>query len=318
MDGARVYRAAFLTDIRGAINSNIYLILVGINLLFSIIIAYKTITPSRIYSNIVFQTVTARFFANYLGFFVIFMIAPVLSIAEEIEGGTWDMIRSRIGDSISVVLAKISFQVIFAFVMVAVSMVGLLFVYLISYGHFSSVMTVKHTFTQITYLSYPTGTFKRYSTLTNTHQIHLSFLNTLAVFSMAFLVILPMVLVGIAISRVSRNRISAIIISIGFYLLMSIVTSSITIDSASFSNLLKGVALSLSPDMLYSVIGPMFNLNTMIVVLPKGNYFITLSSPYFNELVYILYILLISSIALMIIMFPRTQEVKNWIRKEKL
>ncbi|GGM77644.1 hypothetical protein GCM10007108_14710 [Thermogymnomonas acidicola] len=110
------------------------------------------------YRSMPLQFSLATFSGSFATFFVLFMIYPSLSIAEEKENGTYDVIGSSARDTVAISTARLLFHVIFAGILTLSAVAGFMFTLLIRYGTLSNHVVIIVDHLTYTYLYGYSGT----------------------------------------------------------------------------------------------------------------------------------------------------------------
>lgn len=304
-------------EFKTILKSNIYLLIILLDVAISIFSSILTVERLVDGKHLVMQISLLSFFPNVFSFFLIFSIAPSKSISDEKENGTWDMLKVKLGDDTSPLLAKILSQLIFAFVLILVSALTFMLIYYSNFSQFPSVTSIGVCQTTTTYCGNFTGTFSHTSNNFVKGTIAFSVLSVTQVLLVAFFAIIPVVFISVLVSKFSRTRINSIIISIGIYLALTAVFSLLTkFNSTSVFNI-KALVDSLNPNFLFTITASLFKFSNIILITPFGNIvtsYITSNAPLVS---YFAYFILISSVATIFVFFPSGGEIRLWLKKIK-
>jgi ABC-type transport system involved in multi-copper enzyme maturation permease subunit len=306
-------RKEFITMLK----SNIYLLIILIDVAVSIFSSILTIDRLIDGGHLVMQISLLSFFPNVFNFFLIFLIAPSISISDEKENGTWDVLKVKLGDDTSPLLAKILSQIIFSFILILVSALMFMLIYYSNFSQFPSVTSIGFCQTTKIYCGNFTGTFSHTSHNFVKSNIAFSILDVIEVILIAFFAIIPVVLISVLISKFSRTRINSIIISIGYYIGFTAVFSLLTKFNLTSVFNINALIDSLNPNFLFTVAGSLLKFSNVILITPHAKIFsdfISSNAPLFS---YFAYFILISSVATFFVFFPNGGEIRSWLNKVK-
>lgn len=296
--------------------SNVYSIIIFADAIMSMLVAYNIFYGTSNYSNLVFQIILAIFVYKYYSFFIIFLLAPSLSISEEKETGTWDMINSQIKDNTGVVLGKIYFQLLFSTTLVLVSIIAMSAVYFIIYGSFAAHTTIVVTTISRTLFSTPFSHVIETRNAVTNHIIGTSPVSIFEIILIYMMASAVLTLIGMGFSRVSKNRIVSILFIVVFFIAISggLLSTISGRDSSALANL-YGYLLSFNPQTLFSMAGVVTGLSNLTVVTGSNIMIITITKPISGLAGYAFYYVIMTVTFLAIIFAPVKEEIVSWIRK---
>jgi len=316
MNDLGIVKATFVREFKTIRRSNAYLIILIADALLSMVSA-EVIFLNINYSSIVFQAVLIIFFTEFFSFFVILLISPSLTITEERELGTWNILKSHQDDLTPVKLGKIIFQLFNSIIMILIAILSLIFIYILNYGfYFASSLTVTRSVTSILNTYYPGGTF----TLPSTEQINsilaFSWYTSFQVIGVAIIVAFLMTFVGMCISRASSNRTFSIVLSVFVFVILSALYS-ISINSMGPLTKIKLAIVAVNPLFLFQVVGDVTGLKTLVYPITNGTFTLSVSNPFFGSFSYTVILIILFLIFFCILFFPEFKEVKKWKRNIK-
>ncbi|MHB8358543.1 MAG: hypothetical protein ACYDCP_03445 [Thermoplasmataceae archaeon] len=316
MNDLDIVKATFLRELKTIRRSNIHLIILVADALLSMVSA-EVIFLNFNYSSIVFQAVLIIFFTEFFSFFVILLISPSLTITEERELGTWNILRSHQNDLTPVKLGKVIFQMFYSIFMILIAVLSLIFIYIVNYGfHFTSSLTVTRSFKTVLNTYYPGGVF----TLPQTEHINsivkFSLYTSFQVIGVAIIVAFLMTFIGLCISRISGNRTFSIVLSIFVFVIFTALYS-ISTNSIGPLTKIKTVLISANPSFLFPLVGDITGLKTIVYPITDGTYTLSVSSPYYGAFNYTVILVILFLIFIAILFFPEFAEVKKWKRNTR-
>ena len=317
MKSSRVFWPFLKKEVKMILKSNIYLLIMLLDVVISILASILTITGSIDEKHIVLQISLIPYFTNLYNFFVIFMIAPAISISDERENGTWDIINVKVGNDTSPILAKIASQLAFAFILIVVSTLTFMLIYLSYFSTFPSVTLTEVSKSIITLQGNFTGTFKTVNTTSTKVGIPDSLISTVEMVIVAFLTVIPVVMISVLSSKFFRTKINSIIFVIGYYMAMIALFTLLSIKNTSAIFELKALIDSLNPQFLFTVTSTLFRFANITLITSYGNIVVsyaTAQAPLFS---YFAYIILIVTASLIFVFFPKGGEILTWLRKRK-
>lgn len=317
MNNLKVFHHTMKKELRILSRSNIYLMIIALDIVISLLIAIGEVYSLGAEKYLVFQVTLIRFFSLFFNYFIVLMIAPSLSISEEIENGTWDMMRVKIKDDTVPILAKFTFQLIFAFLLLLISAASFALIYFTHFGGFpsESVTTVSQTIR--TEFWSANGVFPR---ITNTQQkviIYYSIPKTFGVIALAFVVSAAIVSISTLFSKISKTRTIAIILSIGFFMTVSVIYPLLIAKQLNGIYNIYGQIAALNPHFLFSMIGSIFNYTKLNLVSSHLNVFIEVVNKRTSTFSYFIYYSFILIVSLLLVFMPNRGELFQWKRRIK-
>ena len=292
--------------------------IIVLDILISLLIGIEEVYSQSAEKNLVFQIVLIRFFSIFFNYFIILMIAPSLSISEEIENGTWDMMKVKIKDDTTPILAKFTFQLLFSLILLLISAASFALIY---FSHFEgfpgeSVTTVSQTIR--TELWTENGAFPRVSYIQQKIIIYSSITKTMDVIALAFVISTAIVSISTFFSRISKTRTIAIISSIGFYITVSVIYPLLITKQLNGIFSIYGQLAALNPHFLFSMVGEIFDYTNLNLVSDHINVFIDVVNQRTSTFSYFIYYSLFLTISLLLVFMPQRGEFLQWKRKVKL
>ncbi|PYB69134.1 hypothetical protein DMB44_00345 [Thermoplasma sp. Kam2015] len=267
-----------------------------------------------IYGTMPLQFSLATFSGSFVSFFILFMVYPSLSISEEKENGTYDVIRSSTHDTTGLDVARLIFNIIFAGVLTLTAVAGFIFMLLIRYGTLSNHVEIVVDHLIYNYIFGYSGPPSVFLTHTKTY-IDEGFSLGLFMTDIAILFIsmLPSVLLGLIFSRISMKRSTSVILSVIFYLVIfNIYPYLISVnDSPAVKYLYAGISV-LFPGSPLSLADTYLGFTTVRI---SGGGFFSLPNQYFPA--WILGALLSYVIIILLILYfmPSIWGVMDWRKK---
>ncbi len=315
MTEARLFLATLTKEFQNFKRSTAYLMIMAADVVLSLMIAYSFLNTSTAYSKSVFQIVYLGFSNSLYNYFLIFLLAPSISISEEKELGTWDILRVQSSDDTGIVFGKVVFQVFFAIILVLISLASLFLMQLIMYGGFPSETLRSVTTTYTTYQFTPYGSAE--TVLTKTWKIPLlsSAIQSMTVFAVSAASAIVLVLASMCLSRAARTRFGSIILAVIFYLVVTIGYQLIVGTLTKTPTVPQTVFLSMNPNFLFSLAGELTGLTSVGIVNGTYTYYTNLTGTYYDPLILACLMAGASIIYLTILFLPRKLELMKWIRK---
>jgi hypothetical protein len=267
-----------------------------------------------IYRTMPLQFSLATFSGSFVSFFILFMIYPSLSISEERENGTYDVIRSSTHDTIGIDASRLIFNIIFAGILTVTAVASFIFMLLIRYGSLSNhvVIVVNHVI--YTYIFRYSGPPVVLPTHTKTYLDEGFSLGLFMIdIAILFISILPSVLLGLIFSRISMKRSTSVISSVIFYLVIfNVYPYLVSINGAPAVKYLSAGISILFPGSPLSLADAYLGFTTLRIF---GGDFFSLPDQYFPA--WILGVLLSYAIIILLILYfmPSIGGVMNWKRK---
>lgn len=316
MNDLNVVKAAFLRELRTMSRSSTQLIILVADALLAMISA-EIIFFNFNYSTIVFQAVLIIFFSEFFTFFVILLISPSLTITEERELGTWNMLKSHQSDLTPVKLGKVIFQLFYSILMVLVAVLSLIFMYVVNYGvTFTTSLTTVNSVSTVLKTYYPGGVFTL-PQVTNIHGIiTFSGYATFQVIGIAIIIAFLMTFLGLCISRISGNRTFSIVVSVFIYVIFTALYE-ISINSGKPISGLKTVLVASNPTFLFQLVGNVTGIKSLTYNTIHGLYTLSVSSPFYGSFAYTVILIILFLIFIAILFFPEFTEVKKWKKATK-
>lgn len=316
MNDLGIVKATFLRELKTIRRSNTHLIILVADALLSMVSAEVTFLNYN-YSSIVFQAVLIIFFTEFFSFFVILLISPSLTITEERELGTWNILRSHQDDLTPVKLGKVIFQLFYSIIMILIAVLSLIFIYIVNYGFsFASSLTVTRSVTTVLNTYYPGGVFIFPQTEQINGMLTFSWYTSLQVIGVAIIVVFLMTFMGLCISRVSGNRTFSIVLSVFVFVIFTALYS-ISTNSIGPLTKIKTALIAANPSFLFPVVGDITGLKTLVYPIKNGTSTLSVSSPYYGLFTYIVIIIALFLIFIAILFFPELTEVKKWKRNTR-
>lgn len=187
--------------------SLIYTAIISADIIITAIFSFELFYDKSYLPPMLPQMVIPYFFTSMLSIsFFIFIIAPSISISEEVENGTWDIIKANTDKYHKIVFGKILWQIIFMIILVLISIAVMSLFYYLFVGFKTSM--------EIAVIGHLKGNpeIKRYFAKI----IYYSPLELIIDIFTVVIVCIPIVLMGIFFSRVSRKKLNSIIYSLFF------------------------------------------------------------------------------------------------------
>ncbi|KAA8922352.1 hypothetical protein [Thermoplasma sp.] len=267
-----------------------------------------------IYRTMPLQFSFATFSGSFISFFILFMVYPSLSISEEKENGTYDVIRSSTHDTTGIDVARLIFNIIFAGILTVTAVAGFIFMLLIRYGTLSNHVEIVVDHAIYNYIFGYSGTPSLFFTHTRTY-IDEGFSLGLFMTDIAilFISILPPVLLGLIFSRISMKRSTSVISSVIFYLVIfNVYPYLVSVnDALAVRYLYAGISV-LFPGIPLSLTDTYLGFTTVRI---SGGGLFSLPNQYFPA--WILGALLSYVIIILLILYfmPSIGGVMDWRRK---
>lgn len=316
MNDIGIVKTTFLRELKALRRSNTHLIIMVADALLSMVSA-EVIFLNFNYSPIVFQAVLIIFFTEFFSFFVILLISPSLTITEERELGTWNILRSHQDDLTPVKLGKVIFQLFYSIIMILIAVLSLIFIYIVNYGfYFASSLTVTRSVTTVLDTYYPGGVFIFPQPENISGMLTFSWYASFQVIGVAIIVAFLMTFMGLCISRVSGNRTFSVVLSVFVFVIFTALYS-ISTNSVGPLTKIKTVLIAANPSFLFPVIGDVTGLKTLVYLINNGTYTLAVSSPYYGSFSYTVILITLFLIFIAILFFPELPEVKKWKRNTR-
>ncbi len=220
--------------------SIIYLVIILIDILFTALFSFELFYNQKYLPAMLPQILIPYFFTVMLSVsFFIFIIAPSVSISEEVENGTWDLIKANSNKYYKIVLGKILWQLIFMIILVLISIIVMSLFYYIFVGPFKYSMEIAifdgHLKNFPGIKKYIAGTI---------------FYSPVEVIIDIFTVIIlciPIVLSGMFFSMISRKKLNSILYSLSYSFFIIMASEYIYNLNIKINNVYMKILYSLNP-----------------------------------------------------------------------
>lgn len=219
--------------------SIIYLVIIGLDILLTTLFSFELFYNKKPSPVMLPQVLIPYFYTAMLSVsFLIFMIAPSISISEEVENGTWDLIKANSRKYHRVILGKILWQIIFMIMLVLIS-IALMSLFYYFFVSFKLSMEIVMPDGHLKYLP----NIKKYIVDT----IFYSPLEVIIDIFTIIILCIPVILLGTFFSLISRKKLNSIIYSLSFAFFIIMVSEYIYGLNEKINNIYMKILYGLNP-----------------------------------------------------------------------
>ncbi len=271
---------------------------------------------SPVYARIPLQLTMINIITFFLGFFIIFMIYPSISVADDMENNTMNMILPFLGDDTAVMFGYLIFQLFFAFILVLVSIAGMVFSMILKFGTLGTATLMKVQTTVYKYYFFPTRTpvLIKHTSYSYIHY-GLDPEALLIEIGLYFASIVPEIIIGLIFSRLGGKKAVSVFLSVLYYIVVINAYQNLTtFHFHGITGYIYRSLLVLSPVAVFSNSPSIIGVKSLLVKFGSGFYDLGFVS-HIPVFIAFASLCLISIILLIIYFLPRFVEVKKWIKK---
>ncbi len=315
LNNLSIVQAEFIKEIKGIRGSIMAPALIITVFLLAILSSTESLS-SPVYAHVPLQLTMINMITFFLGFFIIFMIYPSISVADDVENNTMSMILPFLGDDTAVMFGYLLFQLFFAIILILVSIAGMAFAMILNYGTLGTATLLKVHTTIYTYYFFP----MRHPVLIK--HISYSYIHygldpgaLLIEIGLFFASIVPEIIIGLIFSRLGGKKAVSVFLSVLYYIvIINAYQKLITIHFHGITGYIYRSLLVLSPVAVFSNSPSIIGVKSLFVKFGSGFYYLGFVSdiPVFMAFTSLC---LISIILLIIYFLPRFVEVKKWIKR---